>query len=544
MRYDHTQVLDASINLRFQQEDAPAQEKRRVFTIRIPILCLIGFSLYLGWIFCLFWSPSLTPAALIGDYQAHLARMVMTVAMFFAYVLFGVFARFFASRKGEVLLKTLSLVLSPMACLMGFLSPGFELPIAFLLWAASGIGSSALLLVWSKKIVELTRKQVIFSVSSSFLIGAFLFISTAFMPGGIAFLAIGSLPVVSVVFAVFAMSRSLTIDSMPTDGSARSVSTLREEAPHSSAGSPSKEEDKGDRKIAFMRTILLAFAYSVSIGFVGSCATTQPFYPGGLYVIAAGNAFAAVFTVLFLVRKPKDIAVILIEVFLPIMLVCIFLFSFVGHAGKLACIFIMLALLACHDIVDIADVSKSSLLFGENYVRTFAVGRTLNGLGCTLGWVVGMVLSFLPGIDASGRLFVCFALVVFLVVITSFAVFHPGPLSYVRSVKMDAVLEARRASAIGGEPGALLHSKVERIAQEYDLASRQAEVLLCLAQGRNAGYIAQKFTISTHTAKSHIYNIYNKLNIHSQQELLDIVEVARCDDLARETTDLTADLRA
>ena len=162
MRYDHTQVLDASINLRFQQEDAPAQEKRRVFTIRIPILCLIGFSLYLGWIFCLFWSPSLTPAALIGDYQAHLARMVMTVAMFFAYVLFGVFARFFASRKGEVLLKTLSLVLSPMACLMGFLSPGFELPIAFLLWAASGIGSSALLLVWSKKIVELTRKQVIF----------------------------------------------------------------------------------------------------------------------------------------------------------------------------------------------------------------------------------------------------------------------------------------------------------------------------------------------------------------------------------------------
>ena len=113
-----------------------------------------------------------------------------------------------------------------------------------------------------------------------------------------------------------------------------------------------------------------------------------------------------------------------------------------------------------------------------------------------------------------------------------------------RSVKMDAVLEARRANAIEGDPGALLHAKVERIAQEYDLTSRQAEVLLCLAQGRNAGYIAQKFTISTHTAKSHIYNIYNKLNIHSQQELLDIVEVARCDDLVREASSLSADLRA
>ena len=176
MRYDHAQVLDASISLKFQQEETSAQEKRRVFTLHIPILCLMGFSLYLGWIFCLFWSPSLASASLAGDYQVHLMRMVMTIAMFIAYVIFGLFARFFASKRGEILLKTLSLALSPMVCFVGFFSPGFDLAAAFSLWAASGIGSSALLLVWSKKIVELTRKQVIFSVSSAFLIGSFLFI--------------------------------------------------------------------------------------------------------------------------------------------------------------------------------------------------------------------------------------------------------------------------------------------------------------------------------------------------------------------------------
>lgn len=540
MRYDHANVLNASISLKFQQEEAPVQEKRRVFSVHIPVLCLIGFSLYLGWIFCLFWSPSIVPVGIFGDYQIHLMRMAMTIAMFFAYVVLGLCARFFASSRGSTVLKGISLVLSPMACVVGFFSQGIDGALAFAFWAASGIGSSALLLVWSKKIVELTRKQVIFSISSAFLIGSFLFISTAFMPVGIAYLAIGSLPVISVVFAVFAMSRSLTIDSDAFDGredQAHQASTID----RLSAGEKDAEEGKADRKVSFMRTILLALAYSVGIGFVGSCATVSAYYPGGLYVIAAGNACAAIFTVLFLVRKPKDIAVILIEVFLPIMLVCIFLFSFVGYAGQLACIFVMLALLACHDIVDIADVSKSSLLFGENYVRTFAVGRTLNGLGCTFGWIVGMVLSFSPGIDASGRLFICFALVVFLVVITSFAVFHPGPLSYVRAVKMDAVLEARRASAIEGDPGALLRAKVESIAREYDLTARQAEVLICLAQGRNAGYIAQKFTISTHTAKSHIYNIYNKLSIHSQQELLDIVEVAQYEDFVQEMAVSPAD---
>lgn len=71
-----------------------------MFTIRIPILCLIGFFSVprLDILFVL--EPSLTPAALIGDYQAHLARMAMIVAMFFAYVLFGVFA-FLRIEKGR-----------------------------------------------------------------------------------------------------------------------------------------------------------------------------------------------------------------------------------------------------------------------------------------------------------------------------------------------------------------------------------------------------------------------------------------------------------
>ena len=55
-----------------------------------------------------------------------------------------------------------------------------------------------MLLVWSKKIVELNRKQVIFTSSSAFLAGSFFFVATAFMPLSIAFLSIALLPVASV----------------------------------------------------------------------------------------------------------------------------------------------------------------------------------------------------------------------------------------------------------------------------------------------------------------------------------------------------------
>ena len=135
--------------------------------------------------------------------------------------------------------------------------------------------------------------------------------------------------------------------------------------------------------------------------------------------------------------------------------------------------------------------------------------------------------------DPLGRMFICFALVVFLVVATSFAVFHPGPLSYVREVRIDAERSARQA--ISGGIGETLKLKTSLVAQRYELTPRQTEVLCCLAQGRNAGYIADRFTISAHTAKSHIYNIYNKLGVHSQQELLDIVEAEEC--LFQETTE-------
>ena len=67
----------------------------------------------------------------------------------------------------------------------------------------------------------------------------------------------------------------------------------------------------------------------------------------------------------------------------------------------------------------------------------------------------------------------------------------------------------------------------ESIVQDFGLTERQAEVMLYLGKGKNARYIQEKLTISEHTAKSHIYAIFGKMGIHSQQELLDIVE-ERC----------------
>ncbi len=69
------------------------------------------------------------------------------------------------------------------------------------------------------------------------------------------------------------------------------------------------------------------------------------------------------------------------------------------------------------------------------------------------------------------------------------------------------------------------------IARLYRLSPRETEIFLLVAKGRNAEYVQNKLTISTHTAKTHISNIYQKLGVHSLQDLLTLIEEFRIQDI-------------
>ena len=58
----------------------------------------------------------------------------------------------------------------------------------------------------------------------------------------------------------------------------------------------------------------------------------------------------------------------------------------------------------------------------------------------------------------------------------------------------------------------------------HSLTPREAEVLALLARGRNAAYIQESLTLSRNTVKSYVARVYSKLDVHSHQELIDLVE--------------------
>ena len=70
----------------------------------------------------------------------------------------------------------------------------------------------------------------------------------------------------------------------------------------------------------------------------------------------------------------------------------------------------------------------------------------------------------------------------------------------------------------------ILERRCLRVAQRYALSPRETEVLTLLTQGRSARYIASNLYLSQGTVNMYLHKVYKKLNVHSKQEALDIVE--------------------
>lgn len=67
----------------------------------------------------------------------------------------------------------------------------------------------------------------------------------------------------------------------------------------------------------------------------------------------------------------------------------------------------------------------------------------------------------------------------------------------------------------------------EAVAKRYGLTSRETDVLKLLGRGRTAPIIQEKLVLSHNTVKTHVRHVYSKLDVHSQQELISIVEHER-----------------
>ena len=85
----------------------------------------------------------------------------------------------------------------------------------------------------------------------------------------------------------------------------------------------------------------------------------------------------------------------------------------------------------------------------------------------------------------------------------------------------------------GGAPtaeqqGDALEARCAHVAETYGFTPRESEILVHLGQGRTARAISEKLVVSENTVKYHIKSIYQKLDVHSRDEVIDLIERSEC----------------
>lgn len=170
------------------------------------------------------------------------------------------------------------------------------------------------------------------------------------------------------------------------------------------------------------------------------------------------------------------------------------------------------------------------LMLGYNFFYFFALAlcaemRKAAGVSL-LACVVAAVLSFEVG-NVAGSVF----LVTFFEAIDpdSFRVIVSSAVVY--SLLVGAFAAIQYLSSVRGiaKRGASVDGREIAFCRQHGLSRREQDVFLLLVKGRTAAVIAEKLFISVETVRVHIKNIYRKVDVHSQQDLIDCVE--RDDDV-------------
>ena len=168
------------------------------------------------------------------------------------------------------------------------------------------------------------------------------------------------------------------------------------------------------------------------------------------------------------------------------------------------------------------------LVFGFGY------GAFMAGSGA--GWLAGV--HVFPQIAATGNSIVLYLVLAFAVLACAFVLFSEK--EFDRLFKPEGEAEASLNDLLGDElPGmrpddADAHTNkkgrfglaIDALADQAGLSRREKDVLRCLAMGYDAGAAAKRLQVSWNTVRTHTRNVYAKLDIHSRQELIDLVDRA------------------
>lgn len=94
------------------------------------------------------------------------------------------------------------------------------------------------------------------------------------------------------------------------------------------------------------------------------------------------------------------------------------------------------------------------------------------------------------------------------------------------NVAFDGTVLLQALELIPTERRKRFQEKCHAVAEQYGLSEREEQVMTLFAKGRNLEYIKDELCLSKSTVSTHRQHIYQKIGVHSLQEMLDLIQDA------------------
>lgn len=364
-----------------------------------------------------------------------------------------------------------------------------------------GVGIALMILIWSELYGCLNPLRVAFYYSGSIIVGAFvIYIYRGF-----------------VIDWLFAMTSLLPVFSLLC--ARRSFALL---SPENLPSSTWAKFSVPWKIIALMAIYAFAYGLLEQFLYVGQFGPHSAF----------GTVAAAVVVMIGVVSQGKnfDFAV-MYRTALPLMAGALILPSAFGLVDSFWGNFCATGAYTAFSILTMLILANICYRYGVSAIWLFGIERGVRALFMMLGRYVDLGIDAISPVGINGDL-VSSSIALIAIIAGTMILLSERELASRWGAKF---LYAENG---GDDPIARKHALVDTcdaIAKERGLSAREQEVLLLLAQHKTISDIERELIVANGTVKAHVRHIYQKLDIHSRDELFEMLgETSTDGDAERE----------
>ena len=460
------------------------------------VLGIMALGFYWAWIFSCFSSDVMNPFGTIGiiDYQLLLviAAGISALSMSLSSVMPTEAETFFRSPLGSILVAFFATLagIPSLAAQLGF---ALNFALIVVLWCLGMFTSTFVYLKTAPFLVWLKRVKLSRCIGLSFLAAAIGYLLAQVLMPAAGVSAVMLYPAISVACSQrceFYMAES-------SEGAGQNrIQTQRDAL--------------GPRIRELVHYAPSTLAYSLSFGFVSAIVLMLAVREDLILIVASAILLSAAFTTAYsFTSKSQFDGTRFRRFLLPLIAIALLPFPYLPVPFKIAFLAVAVFGFTCFDAIgwgDLADEVRDRNLEMFSYLST---AQAIGFIGIFIGWLIGWLVCREFGADVNEPFGIISAvLVIFLIL----------------EVVIGDKTDSDEAKPPASEFVDSWEDSCREIAAKYGLTKQETNIFIMLARGRNLKYVADELFISGHTVKTHIYHIYRKLDIHSQQELIDMVE--------------------